>query len=219
MKYKLESDKVIEEKKLVRKEYSVSPEWGMPILKKIRLPDEKIDFIAYDEISKNETSIENLHKAVHFFIDDGKFGAVYKSYNISQLRKLAQYKYVLTPDFSVRVDMPLPIQIYNVFKSRWCGTHWQNYNINVIPTITWSDERSYEFCFDGIEKGSTVAISTLGCKKSKRLFMKGYDAMLKTIEPELVICYDRPFKDMEGNIKHIEYIYPGGGANCGGERY
>ena len=39
--------------------------------------------------------------------------------------------------------------------------------------------------------------------------MKGYNAMLKTIEPELIICYDRPFKEMEGNIKHIEYIYPG----------
>ncbi len=219
MKENLEADKIIREKKLVRKEYQVSSKWGMPMLGKVKIPDEKIDFIAYDEISKNETSIENLHKAVHFFIDDGKFRAVYENYNISQLKKLAQYKYVLTPDFSVRVDMPLPIQIYNVFRSRWCGAHWQNYNIKVIPTISWSDERSYEFCFDGIEKGSTVAISTLGCKKSERLFMKGYNAMLKTIEPELIICYDRPFKEMEGNIKHIEYIYPGGGANYGGERY
>ncbi|CCQ94381.1 conserved hypothetical protein [[Clostridium] ultunense Esp] len=217
MKDKLESSKVIKEKKLIRKEYLVSPKWGMPILKKIKIPDEKIDFIAYDEISKNETSIENLHKTVHFFIDDGKFRAVYESYNISQLKKLAQYKYVLTPDFSVRVDMPLPIQIYNVFRSRWCGAHWQNYNIKVIPTISWSDERSYEFCFDGIEKGSTVAISTLGCKKSERLFMKGYNAMLKTIEPELIICYDSPFKEMEGNIKHIEYIYQGEVLIMGGE--
>ncbi|MFA5577642.1 MAG: DUF4417 domain-containing protein [Tissierellaceae bacterium] len=219
MKDKLESSEVIKEKKLIRKEYLVSPKWGMPILNKIKLPNEKIDLIAYDEISKNETSIENLHKTVHFFINDGKFRAVYESYNISQLKKLAQYKYVLTPDFSVRVDMPLPIQIYNIFRSRWCGAHWQNYNIKVIPTISWSDERSYEFCFEGIEKGSTVAISTLGCKKSEELFMKGYNAMLKAIEPELIICYDRPFRGMEGNIKHIEYIYPGGGANYGGEGY
>ena len=86
MKENLEADEIIREKKLVRKEYQVSSKWGMPMLGKVKIPDEKIDFIAYDEISKNETSIENLHKTVHFFIDDGKFRAVYENYNISQLK-------------------------------------------------------------------------------------------------------------------------------------
>ena len=72
MKDKLESSKVIKEKKLIRKEYLVSPKWGMPILEKIKIPDEKIDFIAYDEISKNETSIENLNKTVQEKIPGNK---------------------------------------------------------------------------------------------------------------------------------------------------
>jgi len=218
MSAKLVSDKVIEEKKLVRNEYPVTSKWGMPIIKRIEVPDKKIELIPYDKTKPNETNINKLNKAVHFFIDDRKFRAVYDRYNIAQLKKLAQYKYVLTPDFSVYVDMPLPVQIYNVFKNRWCGAHWQNHHLKVIPTVTWSDERSYDFCFEGIEKGSTVAISTLGCRKSKtdeKLFLKGYEAMIKTLEPELIICYGKPFKEMIGNIICVEYKYPGGGGNYG----
>lgn len=27
------------------------------------------------------------------------------------------------------------------------------------PTVSWGDENSFEFCFDGIEEGSVVAVS------------------------------------------------------------
>jgi hypothetical protein len=212
MKASFDSDKVIKEKKLIRKDFPVTPKWGMPILNKITISDETILLLRYDNTKKNETNIKNLHKAVHFFIDDSKLNGLYNKYNIDQIKKLAQYKYVLTPDFSLKPDMPLPVQIYNVFKSRWCGTYWQSFGLDVIPTISWSDERSYDFCFEGIEKGSAVAISTLGCKSNEELFMNGYKAMMKTLEPSLVICYDKPFKEMKDDTIHIEYRCPRGGV-------
>lgn len=213
MNIKLESDKVIKDRKLVRNEYMLSKKSEMPIIKKINITDDKFDFISYSNTKKDE---RNRNKTVHFFNDDSKFNGVYNSYNIEQVEKLAQYKYILTPDFSVTVDMPLPVQMKNVFKSRWCGAYWQDYNLKVIPTITWSDHRSYNFCFEGIEKGSPVAISTLGCRgyrRYKQLFIEGYQQMMKSIMPELIICYGKPFLEMEGNIKHIEYIFPGGGLH------
>ena len=118
------------------------------------------------------------------------------------MEKLDQYYALLTPDFSLYMDMPLALQIYSTFKSRWCGAYWQKLGKTVIPTIEWSDERSFEFCFDGIEKGSTVAISTYNRENYDDIFMSGYNKMLEIIQPEQIICYGEPFEKMKGNI-HI----------------
>ncbi len=39
----------------------------------------------------------------------------------------------------------------------------------------------------------------------KDIFMNGYNEMLKRIEPEYVICYSEPFKEMTGNIIYVDY--------------
>lgn len=84
------------------------------------------------------------------------------------------------------------------------GAYWQNKGITVIPTVTWST--SVSFCFDGIEKGSAVAIGMIGCKSSRLRFIRGYNEMLKRIQPRAVICFGNPFKEMRGNIISVDYI-------------
>lgn len=84
-------------------------------------------------------------------------------------------------------------------------------DIKVIPTVNWGLENTFDFCFNGIEKGGTVTVSTYMVnehghhKDQKDFFLKGYNEMLKRIEPELVICYSEPFPEMEGNILYINY--------------
>ena len=101
--------------------------------------------------------------------------------------------------------MPQALQIFNTFRSRWCGAYFQSKGLNVIPTISWGTPESYWYCFDGIEKGSIVAISTLGVKREKDFFMQGYKEMIKRIEPKAIICYSTPFEEMTGNIISINY--------------
>ena len=96
-------------------------------------------------------------------------------------------------------------QIGNVGKNRWVGAHWQSKGKIVIPTVSWSTEESFEFCFNGIEKGSIVAVSTVGCRRMKESFLKGYNEMLRVIEPTNIICYGKPFKNMDGSILYIPY--------------
>ena len=50
-----------------------------------------------------------------------------------------------------------------------------------------------------------VAVGTIGCKRSKLAFMRGYNEMLKRIEPEKVICFGTPFEEMQGNIINVDY--------------
>ncbi len=77
--------------------------------------------------------------------------------------------------------------------------------LKVVPTMTWSDSRSYTFCNDGVENGSVVAIGMIGCKRSKKEFLRGYNNMLETVEPSAVICFGEPFKEMDGNLIVVDY--------------
>ncbi len=71
--------------------------------------------------------------------------------------------------------------------------------------MAWGEPNTYWFCFDGIAKGSVVAVSTLGVRTEKTLFMQGYDEMLRKIKPDTVICYGKPFEEMKGKIIEIDY--------------
>jgi hypothetical protein len=100
--------------------------------------------------------------------------------------------------------MPLAIQLFNTFRNRWCGAFWQEMGFSVFPTITWGAKESFNFCFKGVPKGSVVAISTIGCRNCKGAFLLGYREMLRQIKPELVLCFDMPFPEMEGNVVYID---------------
>jgi hypothetical protein len=96
---------------------------------------------------------------------------------------------VMSPDYSLLVDMPKPLQMFNVYKNRYVGFEWQRAGLNVIPTVSWSDSKSFEFCFEGIEKGSIVAVSNIGCltEKQKQFFDAGYNEMLIRLQPKNII--------------------------------
>ncbi len=121
------------------------------------------------------------------------------------LAKYSQYAFLLTPDFSTYADMDLWRQLENVAKNRWVGAYWQSNGLTVIPTISWSTPLSFEFCFDGVEPNSIVAVSTVGCKRAKYQFMRGYNEMLDRLNPETIICFGDPLPEMQDNIIHVDY--------------
>ena len=75
----------------------------------------------------------------------------------------------------------------------------------MIPSISWSTARSFEFCFDGVKSGSSVAIGMIGCKKNRLNFMRGYAAMPDKLQPSRIIVFGTPFPEMEGNIVTVDY--------------
>ncbi len=129
--------------------------------------------------------------AVHTFIDDYRFEQLWHR-PIDTLSVIKRVGGALSPDFSLFSNFPLVMQMWNVYRNRWVGCYWQSQGIKVIPTMVWTDERSFDFCFEGVEKGSYVAVSTVGSVRhpeSRKIFERGYMEMLKRIEPELVLCY------------------------------
>lgn len=150
------------------------------------------------------TARKTVGVGVHFFVDDYRFSGIY-DHPERTLDKFSQYQFLLTPDFSTYADMDMWRQLESVAKNRWVGAFWQEHRLTVVPTISWSTASSFDFCFDGVEQQSAVAIGTIGCKRGRLAFMRGYDAMLERLNPEAIICFGRPFSEMKGNIIAVDY--------------
>lgn len=163
---------------------NVSGEYDIPIIKKLNV-NISDDCISYNLRKTKQT------KGIHFFIDDYQFNALWNNPE-KYISSLLNYDFVCSPDFSLYRDMPLSMQIWNHFKKMWLNAYFQKYGVNMIPTVSWSDERSYDFCFDGIPRGSIVAVSSVGCfndEESLKYFIKGYYEMIFQINPGKIIFY------------------------------
>lgn len=181
----------------MRNEFEVEGKWGFPIIHRQEINLNNIELISCADVSRKDES--NLHKGVHFFVDDYRFESIYTRPE-KALERYGKYKFLLTPDYSLYAEMNPWRQIESIGKSRWVGAKWQSAGKTVIPTISWGRTRTYEFCFDGIEKHSIVAIGMIGCKRQKDKYLQGYYQMMRIIEPEAIICLGKPFDEMEGNI-------------------
>lgn len=187
----------------MRNNFKTSGKWGLPLIQKQTLSTDNIMLVACSDTRANDNN-ENKQKGVHFFVDDYRFQGIYDNPDRT-FERYSQYSFLLSPDFSTYTDMDLWCQLQSVAKNRWVGAYWQSKGLTVIPTISWGLSQSYEFCFDGVEKGATVAIGMIGCKQSKLNFMRGYNEMLRRLEPEKIICFGSPFDEMQGNIITVDY--------------
>ena len=193
------SDEFRNDPMFLRNQFDGDGVFEIPRIKKDEINLEKIALIGYDKLNENETE-----KIVHFFLDDYKFEVMWNDPE-PRVERLKKYRAVLSPNFSLYNEMPLSLKVFNTFRSRWCGAYLQSNGLKVIPTIAWGEPNTFWFCFDGIPEGSVVAVSTLGVRTEKTLFLQGYDEMLRKLKPNTVICYGTPFAEMKGKIIEVDY--------------
>ena len=145
---------------------------------------------------------------VHFFLHDYQFERVWK-YPDRYLDVLKKFAYVLSPDFSPYADAPKALQIYNLYRNRWCGRYWQEHGITVIPTFTMGNVDLFNTFCAGIPKHSTIAVSTMGEGRwgqydSLKAF---WDTMLWKLKPETILLYGKDLsKELSGNIVFKQMI-------------
>lgn len=170
--------------------------YQIPLLKKEDyVPSELIGF-NYAKTSQNKNA------GVHCFIDDYQFERLWNAPN-DYVDLLFDYECFLTPDFSLYMDMPMAMKIWNVYRSRLIGQIYQDRGIRVIPTLSWAEPATYQFCFDGIEQGGTVAVSTVGVmndSESRDIWADGMTEAIKQVRPKTVLCYGSRIDFDFGNI-------------------
>lgn len=71
---------------------------------------------------------------------------------------------------------------------------FQHLGIPVIPNVVWGDSRSFEFCFDGLPHGSTIAISSYGMMRGRKnlfYFLDGFETTITILRPDNIICHGK----------------------------
>jgi hypothetical protein len=179
--------------------------WGIPTLPATEFQPARL--VAYS--SRHETMTAAAARtatpgaapisAVHFFLDDYRFEVTWSK----PQRGLSRCQAVgaaLTPDFSLWSNMPLVMQMWQVYRSRWCGAWLLHHGVTVIPTVSWSTPESYAVAFAGIEPGSVVAVSTVGTRRdpeARELFAAGLAEMGRRLRPAAVLVYGTPPTEQE----------------------
>lgn len=161
-------------------------DYEIPVLKGINNVNPK-NLILYSDRNKNP----NKEAWVCFYEDDYKINSFWNAPR-KCLNILSKYGGVITPDYSLYRDMPLSMQIWNIFRSRALGSYLQSNGIKVVPNVRFSDERTYDIACAEIKKNSTIALSTHGLmkiKKEKEIFKKGLDYVIRKLTPKTLIIY------------------------------
>lgn len=177
------------------KNSSFAGRYNMPVLNATQIVPKKL--IAFNDCF----SVSDKNCFVHFYIDDYQFERLW-NFPKRYLDILKEFAGVISPDFSMYLDMPQAQQIWNNYRSKLLASFLQNNGVSVIPNISWSDSNSFDFCFDGIPQNSVVAISTNGCinNYSSLYFLDGYNEMLKRLKPTKVLVYGKVPKEINSDL-------------------
>ncbi len=121
--------------------------------------------------------------------------------------RLQNYKCVIAPDFSVFVDQPKAVNVWNIYRNRWVTSYMQSLSIHAVPSASWGNVDSFEFCFDGLPRNSIIAIghTAIGKDRSyKKLYRMGVEALIERKRPTKLLVYGAPL-DFNPDVEVIYY--------------
>lgn len=166
-------------------------EYGIPEIKGVTVEEYesagKLEYVPFNVCSGIQ---DGSGKAVHFYLDDYRFERAWTRPE-KYAGILGRFDFVLSPDYSLYSDFSKALQVYNHYRKHWLAAYWESKGIRVIPTIAWSDEDSFEWCFEGEPEGGVVSASAIGCnnRRTRAAFNRGYAEMCKRLSPKLVILF------------------------------
>ena len=181
---------------LEKRQYEGIGEYQFPQIQPSKIDCEGVPLVGFN-YALTEKNPED--KILHFFVDDYQFERVWNKPE-TYLGVLGRFKAVISPDFSICLDFPKAIQLYNNYRKQWCGAFWQENGITVIPSVRWGDDDSFDWCFDGVPRNSMICISTVGTTREKDVrekWIKGYYKALEVLEPSYILFYGKVYDFMD----------------------
>lgn len=133
----------------------------------------------------------NHDQWIHFYEDDMHFERLWRNPR-RYLPLFMRFNGVILPDFSVYRDMPLVMQLWNIYRSRAIGCWLQRNHVKVIPNVRYGDDRTYRICCDGLAKGGTIAVGAHGAlkvKEDRKRFIEGLNVVVRRLRPRTIVVY------------------------------
>ena len=129
----------------------------------------------------------------HFFVEDYRFERIWTEPE-RYVPVLKKYAGMIMPDFSTYTNMPIPMQIWNAYRNKALAAYYQSQGIDVIPSLMWSDDRSFDWIFDGMPIGGTYALGATGFDAddtSRHGFYTGLFEAIRCLKPNTLLVYGR----------------------------
>ena len=162
--------------------------------------------LPYDVIPFSDRNKNLFHLGVHCYLYDYKIDFAWNSPQ-SVIQCLKRYACVIAPDYSLFVDQPRAVNVWNVYRNRWISSYWQNEGVILVPSASWGNVDSFGFCFDGLPENSTIAIGHTAIGKDKdarKLYRLGVEALIDRKNPTRLVVYGEPL-DFEPGIEIVYY--------------
>ena len=176
----------------------------IPIMKKVT--ENMLNFSNVRPLNGQNLSIKNnnTRKFILNFSYDNKMERFWNK-PLEHIPLLQSAYAVATPDYSIDPQMGFPEYLCQIYKNRWLGCCWQEHGILTVPSVGWTTEDFDDLSFAGLEKGTIVVISTLGSKRDVTFFMRGYNEMIRRIDPSLIVVYGDMLPEMLGRFVNFRY--------------
>ncbi|MCD7722730.1 MAG: DUF4417 domain-containing protein [Clostridiales bacterium] len=157
-------------------------------------------------MAKSQSSPQN--KWVHFFVDDYQFERLWNAPK-KYINILSKFDGVITPDFSMYIQMPKAQRIWNCYRNRATACWLQNNGLNIIPVAEWAEYSDFEWCLDGLPLNSNLAIGLYGSQKdskSRYSLIKGLELICNRLEPSALILYGKEIKSVNSLCKTVIWL-------------
>ena len=108
--------------------------------------------------------------------------------------------------------MPLVMQLWNVYRSRAVGCWLQRNGIKVIVNVRWGDRRTHRVCCDGVSRGCTIAVGTVGALRGaedRAYLIEGLAYVVRRLAPRVIVVYGPAPDDVFGKYRDagIEIVH------------
>ena len=158
---------------------------GMPILEPY-LKELPSGFIPFNEAIKSK----EYDKGVHFFVDDYQFERFWNAPE-KYIPILKRFHCVISPDYSVFLDVPKYVNAWNIYRSRLLTRYMQTEGISVIPNISITPGELDDVVFSGLDKCEILAISNVQANSGeyRSNWFKFVRKMITRLSPKKIIVY------------------------------
>jgi len=136
--------------------YAGENEWDIPSVAMGAAVD--VADVQYVSLSERCREKDRQNAILHGFSYDYQINCLWRNPS-KYLKKLQQFRAVITPDYSVYTDLPRALRMHSAYKRQWLGRFWQENGVNVINCLSWAEGCIEDWTFAGIPKHSPVALS------------------------------------------------------------
>lgn len=145
-------------------------------------------------------------KCVYFYLYDYMFRCI-NNHPLRYTAMLMSYPMVIGPDNSVYLNWTEHERRQSAWRNQQMTRLWQVNGIPVIFNVSWAGPDSYGYCINVYPKHCVIAINSMGIKGDPDacyFWHLGYEEVLKTLEPALIVRYG---DKMEGEYEEISIYF------------